>query len=270
MSDGERLRRPDLKRTEPIRNAAHYFRGKGSWEAPTGLDGQQAGTRPNDLARDRRGDHPGAAPAGSAATAASDDDPVARAVQLGYHVIEEHIRQGRDTARGLCDSGGAGGASTAELRDFIARAVHLYQDAGSLVADFVDYLASSPALQAALSCGKDGAPRATASDGVPRSAAEHPTAAPAIGVELVTARPARAWTELHPGAPAFTPLVGALCAAGSDAPPITDVAIEPRPGGGLSLRVSIAADQPPGTYSGVIVDAATKVPRGTACVHLPD
>jgi hypothetical protein len=66
-------------------------------------------------------------------------------------------------------------------------------------------------------------------------------------------------------------MLDALRPAVGDAPPITDVQLGSQGGdNSLMLRVSVAGDQPPGTYTGVILDAATKTPRGTACVLVLD
>ncbi|MGD9408673.1 MAG: hypothetical protein PVF12_01755 [Thiohalocapsa sp.] len=253
----ERLRRPEPKRTAPIRNASRYLRGARSWETDADL-GPAPGGAGADAARARAG------PAGQAASdAAPCDDPVARGVALGYEVIEEHIRQGREAARGH-SNGGGDGAEPVDLAEFLRRALYLYQDAGSLVQDFIEYLAHAPALEAALNLRRPPAEPPPAPGGTAQ-----PAAPQTIGVALTTTQPAEAWTELSPGAGPFTPALDALRQAGGDAPAITDLRFALRSGGnGQMLHIGIPAGQPPGIYSGVILDAASGLPRGTACVRI--
>lgn len=259
----ERMHRPEPQRTAPIRNAGRYFRAAHSWETDADLGpGSTSG------AQARTGADAGAgAPAAAAETEPSAaDDPVAHGVALGYEVIEEYIRMGRDAARDR-GNGAHAHAEQADLADFLRRALHLYQDAGGLVHDVIEQLAEGSAFDKLLSRVREAGPPGPA----PGSAGASGTTplAPLIGVALATTQPAQAWTELHAGTGPFTPTLDALHRAGGEAPPITALRFGTHPSGaGLMLHIGIDAAQPPGVYSGVILDAASGLPRGTACVRI--
>lgn len=263
MSDRERLRRADPERTGPIRDFTTYFRDTASWNMPSSQTPDPAADQPPPL-------EPG-------------DDPVAYGVALGYQVVEEHIRQGYRAAHTLRNGTDAQqhahrnsskqpntNQSGADLGDFLTRAVHLYQDAGSLVLDVVEQVAQNPRLQSALSFVRsdDAFSQANAAD----AGAVGATAGgqgQRIGVELITARPAQARAELHGASASFTPMLDELRAPDKHTPPLTGIQILPdTSGNGIMLQVKVPDEQPAGIYSGLILDAASGEPRGTLCVRL--
>lgn len=276
VNDAERLRRPEPARTGPIRNATGYFRRADSWDVQPGrpLDVWATGGTGDDVMEHAMGPGEDAPQGGDA------DSEAAQGVRLGYQVIEEHIRQGRNTARAFRKA--AADDTGADFGDLLTRALHVYQDAGSLVLDFIEHLAGNPVLLSALSRARrkpsappsqsDAQPVAPgpeqAAEEAARRAAEQTSLA---GVELATRRPARASTQLHPCATPYAPQVPALRAADPQTRPLTDIRFIPQPNGqGMLLRIEIPDDQPPGTYTGVIIDAETEEPRGTVCVRIDD
>lgn len=156
----------------------------------------------------------------------------------------------------------------ADLSEFLTRALHLTQDAGGLVLDFVEQIARNPALLSALSRGKQSQGPVEPDGATQTSSGGH---AQLMGVEIVTRRPAQAWAEMHPSATPFTPQTDALRSADGQAPPLAGIQFMPHPSGkGLMLRIEIPDDQPAGTYSGVVLDVDNHEPRGTVCVRIAD
>jgi hypothetical protein len=88
-------------------------------------------------------------------------------------------------------------------------------------------------------------------------------------VEVVSRQRARIDLRLDPEARAAHLRVHALHAPGPDAPPLTAIGFHAEPAHGtLVLDVRIPDRQPPGLYSGVVVDAETNDPGGTLTVRI--
>jgi hypothetical protein len=76
--------------------------------------------------------------------------------------------------------------------------------------------------------------------------------------------------DLRPGPPSRL-VIHALRAEGTEAPPIRDVVIEASLDDAVTVSVQVGADQPPGIYNGLIVDASSNLPRGTLSLTIhPD
>ena len=115
MDDHERLRRPDLERSEPRRNSSTYFR-----DPTAGANHDVDGTP---------------------------EDVVAYGVKLGYRVIEEQIREGQRLAQRLRPVTATG---SDDLGPLVGRVLHLYKDLGALCFDAVEALARTPATRLGL------------------------------------------------------------------------------------------------------------------------
>jgi len=249
MARDERLRRAAPKRTAPIRNVTTYFRDSDSWDAGS--------------------DRPPAAGGGGESVAEPLDDAVTHGVKLGYQVIEEQIRQGRRAAQKCREGSYDADDLGVDVGEFMARALRIYQDMGTLCFEVVESVARNPVLRSALG-GSVREKRAEPAK-EPRTAPDAGGSGLIMGVEVDTRRSAKAWAEVHPTTKHFTPLARALHAADPKIPPLTGIRFVPHPSGkGVMLRVEVPAEQPAATYTGVVVDSETNEPRGTVCVRILD
>lgn len=249
MTKKERKRRPDLQRTEPIRNWGTLFK------SPNGGNANMAHDE-----RSSNGHDEGAW-----------DSVISRAVETGYKVIEDQIQQGRQFARQFAgdvppgpEDGQPhppGGSSASEL---LERLMHFYSDMGSLCFDMFDSVARNPAF---------GDMLRSAMPGAARSAHDAQAAAgPSVSVEIASAAPTHARCRiewLRP--PGDRPVaVSELRALAPDCPSLTAVEFETARDGWLPvLRIGIPRTQPPGNYSGMIVDAVTNEPCATVMLEIP-
>jgi len=227
MSD--RIRRPPLDRTEPIRAWSALF---------------------------------GSGPGGSL------NDVVSRSVELGYRVIDEYIRQGQRVAERFNDRSYGPETVTGDIQELGARMAQYASDFFGLWLDFVQVVMSGGTLRET-SAAEDGARARPAApgNGAARRTPEAP-APTRVRIEIVSHRPAEVSLDLRPEA-AGRPLVAqGLRAVDPAKPKLDDVALEAGPGGELLVRIRVPGDAPPGTYNGVVVDAETSRPLGTLSVRV--
>ena len=227
MSD--RIRRPPLDRTEPIRAWSALF---------------------------------GSGPGGSL------NDVVSRSVELGYRVIDEYIRQGQRVAERFNDRSYGPETVTGDIQELGARMAQYASDFFGLWLDFVQVVMSGGTLRET-SAAEDGARARPAApgNGAARRTPEAP-APTRVRIEVVSLRPAEVSLDLRPEA-AGRPLVAqGLRAVDPAKPKLDDVALEAGPGGELLVRIRVPGDAPPGTYNGVVVDAETSRPLGTLSVRV--
>lgn len=237
----ERLRRPEPRRTGPVRDASGYFRDSRSW----GEEAHPAWREPSDML----------------------DDTVTRGVTLGYRVIDEHLRRGRHTAAKMRSAETDEQTDDREIEELIDRLQRVYKDAGALCLDALEVIARSPALLRWLS-GKEqqrapgGATPTASTAGAPASAAE-------FAIEVSSRQRARVNLNLPAGGCGYVPAAHALYAADPGIPPLTQVVFRHDPACTVPvLAVEIPDLQPPGLYTGVVVDQATNEPKGTLSVRI--
>jgi hypothetical protein len=194
------------------------------------------------------------------------DDAVSRAVEIGYEVIEEHIRQGKRVAETLTTArpGQANGAQ-AGGKELIERLLHFYTDLGSLCFELMESIIRNPGVGELLRPQPNGsqappfAPRATNGSG---------SNGAAVATEVSSPLPVRVTLSLNENIPEHCALgVQELHSLDRSKPPLRDVSFHNgSPDGRQTLRVSVPDDQPPGTYSGAVIDSATNEPRGTLSI----
>ncbi len=132
--------------------------------------------------------------------------------------------------------------------------MHLSTDLGALLFDVTSAITRTGAGEARRA---DGAPAAGAGAGAQGVAnARLSVEIEARGHTKVMLDLAASAIEGHLHVPALYSLDGASA-------PLTHIVFD-----GLALRVQIPDEQPPGTYSGVVVDQRTNEPRGTLSVLL--
>src|SRR5262245_3965033 len=114
MDKHERMKRPKLQRDRPIRN----------WSASFGLGAMPAAATDNR----KRAEVPA-------------EDVVARAVELGYRVVDEYIRQGQRVAQRLSEPSRAG-TVLGDMQDMSSRMAQFAAEWAGLWVDFAQRLAT--------------------------------------------------------------------------------------------------------------------------------
>jgi hypothetical protein len=241
----QRVRRKDPERTGPIRHWSTLFR--------------PAKTRSSNMATEQHPDANGGA--------RQADDVVSRAVEIGYEVIEEHIRQGKRVAESLTTArpGQSNGAQNGGGKELIERLLHFYTDLGSLCFELMESIIRNPGVGELLRPQPNGtqAPpfAARASNGSGAKTAS-------VATEVSSALPVRVTLSLDEDMPEHCALgIHELHALDRSKPPLRDVSFHNGSADGRqTLRVSVPNDQPPGTYSGAVIDSSTNEPRGTLSI----
>jgi hypothetical protein len=242
VSRGQRLRRPDPERTEPLRDWAKLYRAPDSWN-------------PREA--------PGEAPRAEAAPE-SWRDVVAEGVAVGYRVIEDQIRQGQRVAEQLNEASYGAEAMTGDVREATERMIRYSADLFALWLDFVNSTVTNGDFLRTLAAAWQ--PRA---GGHPTSAG--PGAPAAMAVDIRSARPVRVCVELKPSAAGRPLALDALRAMRRDTPPLTDVKFEPNGDAGqVALRLCVPDGYPAGVYTGVVVDEESGEALGTVSARLAE
>lgn len=247
MSSGERLKRPKLHRTRPIRSWSTLFDG--------------GGAEANHASAPAREDH-----------AVSLNDVVSRSVDLGYRVVDEYIRRGQEAARRINARSYDVQAMTTDLQDLGVRTLQYASDFAALWFDLVQRAATDSALLKP-QAEADGTGATTRDDmGGPAPVHGHPAAAavPArVKIEIASAQPTEVALDLSPGATGLPLIVHGLRAVDPEKPRLSDVGF--RSGSDAqppTVWVRVPPGQPPGVYSGVIVDGQSSRPVGTLSVRV--
>ena len=232
-----RLRRPEPKRTGPIRNASGYFRDSHSW----GDDPHSPWPEPADVI----------------------DDAVTQGVKLGYRVIGRHLQRGREEAECLSEAGEDRPAATdPDIQRLVHRVQDLSKDFGALCFDAVDLVAHSPLLQRWLSRSDAGC----RADSTAHGAASR---TPAFPIEIASRKPAVVELQLTDPGEAFQPGVHALYGGDPAFPPLTRIEFRDDPAYAAPvLAIAIPDQQPAGLYTGVVVDRASNAPKGAVSVRI--
>lgn len=242
MDDRRRAHRPDPARTAPRRNLSKFWQGSGTAAAdadrhnPTTAEPAQSGTQAS--------------------------DPVTEGVSLAYRVIERYITEGRRAAEQFNKRPYDSKVSTDSVRELFERIVRFQ---GEMLPLWIEALgtfarAEGPAVPAA------GNGRETS----------HATGAPparptAVSFEITSTRPARVSLELRPSADGRRLMTHGLRAVDPNRPPLTDVSFLPsHDHESATLRIVVPESQPPGIYSGVIVDCDKGESYGTLSVHIAE
>ena len=243
-SGPDRIRRPDLERHGPIRDATTYLRDSDSWNEKT-----QDGTSRED---------------GQGSKVGSFDDVVTQGVKLGYKVIEQYISQGQRVAEQISRPFQKG-VPEAGAADVVHGVVRLYKDMADVCGNALDLIARNPGFWSWL--GSFAQSNGThAPGGMPGTL--NGTGA-AFSVEITSTRPTEVMLNVGPSPHPYIPLVHALHAPDRRVPPLTSIAFQRSPKSNMPvLLLKIPAKQPSGLYTGVVVDKDTNQPRGTLTVRV--
>jgi hypothetical protein len=271
----DRIRRPSLDRTKPIRHPSALFGARGPAAAREPVLDAAASN---------------AAPAGGA----TPQDVVFRSVSLGYSVIDDYIRRGQRAAQELRQGTYGADALAGDLQDIGARMVQYLSDFTATWAEFLERAGGNGAREArptrpverpARESGAaphhvGGTPAARAgesADATPIASArsqdspasQPPSSVPQlrVRVELSTRRRAQLALDLKPLPSGCRLTVHALRTT-AGGPRLDQVSFQAGVADTGTIRLCIPDDHPPGTYSGVVIDEESNRPVGTLTVVL--
>ena len=198
---------------------------------------------------------------GPAAGVASSKDATDGRVKLAYQVIEKHLTNGQRSAEQLNSKLYGTRPTTDGLQELVDQFLRYQAEMLPLWTELLSRLAS-PELIGAIYPTKveSGAPRRNGSS----------NAGTNVRIELLSTQPVEVSLDLPPNSDSRQLLVLGLRAVDSDKPVLTDITLSPDKvdDGCRKLRVFVPANQPAGSYSGVIVDRDTGKLRGTLTVRV--
>lgn len=244
----ERLRRKDPARTEPNRSWGQLFRQS---SADSAFETDSSGAN------------------GASSDDKSINEAVSEAVDLGYKIIEEQISHGKRVAEQVSSRNYTSNSVGDDASEVVRRLLQFYTDFGSICFDMIETISRSSILS-------DGVqnlmnPKSAAAEGAGEKPINGSAGFGNLPLDVQSARPARVEINLD-GVPNDCSLgVHALCALDPEKPPLRDIAFlyddhSERP----TLKVRVPADQPSDVYTGVVIDTATNLARGTISIRIGD
>jgi hypothetical protein len=240
MSERKRLRRDDPARTSPVRDFSKLYR------RPQVVKGGDA-VKPDSSDASRTGGARG---------------PLAEGVELAYSVIEKYIAEGRRTAEGLNNQPYTTRVTNENLQDILERVLRLQAEALPLWIETLATLTKVNPSRNGYAAPPDVWPRP---NGTPNSETTP------VSIEVLSVRPVQVSIELRPNCDAQSLVALGLNAVDSRKPAVTDVSFVPDTvRGRVKLCIRIPDNQPPGTYSGVIVNRDSSETRGTLSIRIAD
>jgi hypothetical protein len=238
MKDSKRLHRGDPARIAPVRNFSKLYSKSGSANG-TG----PAKAVPPDTGR-----------------VAPTESPPAEGVELAYSVIEKHIAEGRRAAEGFSTQPYATRAASSDnLQVLVERMLRFQAEMLPLWIETLSTLVKVYPLQNGHAAGPAARPHANGAETM------------AVSIEVVSLRPVQVSVELRPNSESRSLIALGLSAVDSRKPVLKDISLIPdEVAGRIKLRLRIPESQPPGAYSGVIVDRETGETRGTLSIRIAD
>jgi hypothetical protein len=195
-------------------------------------------------------------------------DVVTRGVKLGYQVIEEYIRQGQRTAARIRGASQPESSKPGGREEMLETMLRFYKDMADLWIDGVGGIVRSPAFTSWF----NGAVQRNGASAPPPQEAGSGDGEGTKGtlvVEVLSKRRAQVTLNLRPHPGRNVPLVHALHASDPAVPPLTGISFRRDPKSAVPvLQLKISNKQPPGMYTGVVVDRETNEPQGTLCVRV--
>jgi hypothetical protein len=266
MSSPNRPKRPQLDRSAPLRNLDGIF-----------------GARRSSVASGRNGSLNGGTPAGG--------DTVSRGVDVGYQVINEYMRQGEAFARAAWWQRPSGGPAESRPGPDPQRLTErMFQYASDLASTWLEYVQATlgqgplatprspiPAASPQTTTDVGGfdidreEPRSSKPAAAAKSETDHTTvpSVPAVSIEITSNRRTEITVDLKPGSAEATLSVHDLRAKDPALPRISGVKIETNPTENrVTVRIEVPDDRSPATYTGLVVDEVSNLPKGTLSVRL--
>ncbi len=197
-------------------------------------------------------------------------DPVSRAVGLGYQVMEEYMRQGQRVASAMSDPQkmSAGMGNIADLPMLTERMFRYAQDFASV---WLDVMGAMTARAMDGATPGQGA-QAPADDDRSADSGPAPRVRTAPSGELLLLVQARGEVavsvQLSGGRPGGTVVASELRLADGGRSRLGGVEVERGPGDRLTVRLVVPDDQPPGEYHGTLIDEDTSALVGRLNVHV--
>lgn len=214
---------------------------------------------------DRQYPAEGSVYASGGATAGDVHDVIAHAVRLGYRVVEENLRHGRDAAERLRANDYGFGDAGADVEIVLHRFLKGARELGSSFFDLFGAVLEDPALREAV--------RARRTDVEARHSDQSSVGKASTPVQIIGH--ATASGEAHLGSlaglsgpPEVMPLKPLSTAP--ETPPILGARLGAEPNtGAIAVIVPVPEDQPSGTYAGTIHDSASQRLLGSVSVAVP-
>lgn len=240
MSDRKRLHRADRARIAPVRNFSKLYSRPESVKGTS--TSKQTQADPPLKVRIAR--------------------PLAEGVELAYSVIDKYIAEGRRTAEAISNQPYATRAPNDNLQDIVERMLRFQSE---ILPIWIETLATLVKVDPS----RNGSPAAR--EGWPGSNGSPKSETTAVSIEVISLRPVQVSVELRPNSEAQSLVALGLNAVDSLKPVLTDISLGPDEiPGRIKLRLRIPENQPPGTYSGVIVNRDSGETRGTLSVRISD
>jgi hypothetical protein len=203
---------------------------------------------------------------------------VGRGVQLGYTVIEDYLRQGQELAKAMVTPGAA--VSPPDPQQMANRLVQYATDFAGAWLEYLQTAMSLPGMvpgtaspatpvgtAGPFDIGRHAAEPARGPDpSQAREGTREGTSRPALTLDVQSSKRVNVTVELKPVAASLPLVVHELRSGDGAAPRISEVSIVH--GDRLVVRLRVPDGQPPGTYSGLIVDTKDNLPRGTMTVQI--
>ncbi len=235
MQDPDRRTRPPVDRTEPRRSFLDWTKGFTDAAAGNAAEGEAKTSPPRE---------PG--------------EPASRTVNDAYRLIDEYIRRGQKAAEDLWIPDH--GAEQAEERLNVP--MRFMRAMGDMTMAWIEMMqqwtAAPPPENGPV--GPFTAGRAPAKqNGTVSQAAQQP-----LRVSVATTSPVEISVHFADGTSLSGLVATELRPFSGSAAPVADVKLEcPVSGEAPVLRVHVPDAQLPGTYNGLLLDAASQTPRGT-------
>jgi len=240
MSDRKRLHRADPARTAPQRNFSKLY------------------SRPDSV----NGTNPAKPAQPDAPRKVRSAGPLAEGVELAYSVIDKYIAEGRRTAEGISSQPYMTRLPNDNLQDILERTLRFQSEMLPLLIETLATLVK-------IDPSRNGS--AAAPEAWPRPSGGPKSETMAVSIEVVSLRPVQVSVELWPNSEAQSLVALGLSAVDLKKPVLTDISLVPdEVPGRIKLRLRIPENQPPGIYSGVIVNRESGETRGTLSIRIAD
>ncbi len=240
MSDRKRLHRADPARIAPVRNFSKLY------------------SRPDSV----NGTNPSKPAQADAPRKVRSAGPLAEGVELAYSVIDKYITEGRQTAEALSNQPYTTRGPNDNLQDIVERMLRFQSEILPL---WIETLATLVKVDPS----RNGS--AAAPEGWPGSNGSPKSETIAVSIEVISLRPVQVSVELRPNSEAQSLVALGLNAVDPGKPVLTDISLGPDEiPGRIKLRLRIPENQPPGIYSGVIVNRDSGETRGTLSIRIAD
>lgn len=246
MSERKRAHRKDAARLGPIRNFANLYRRPDREDGNTNsVNGASASVV-----------HPKMPGADQPSP-----DQLSEGVGLAYRVIDEYISQGRKAAQQFSKQSHQTGPPTRPLQEIVDRMLRYQAEMLPLWLDLFGSLARVDSFRA----GSPSPPKARAMNNGAAAAGGN------VSIEVTSRRQVEVSVDVDHDSTRAALVTPGLHALDQHKPGLTDVRFVPangrRPG---KVSIKIRDRQPPGSYSGVLVDPRSGETRGTLSIRIAD